>query len=80
MIIVVVFGWKNNLIENMELLKVVVIFFNMLMWFWESMLLCKWGMVIVDEVYNIWCMSRKVECDEVSFVFIVIVILRSLLM
>lgn len=77
MIIAAVFGRKNNLTENMELPKVVVTSFNMLTRLRESMLSRKWGMVIVDEAHNIRCTSRKVECDEVSLVFIVTVTLRS---
>jgi hypothetical protein len=69
-IVVAVFGRKNNLTESMELPKVVVISFHMLARLRESMLSRKWGMVIVDEAHNLRCTRKKVECDEVCLVSI----------
>ncbi|KAG0605049.1 hypothetical protein M758_9G027500 [Ceratodon purpureus] len=59
-----VFGQKNDLAENMELPRVVVISYHMLTRLRESILSRKWGMVIVDEAHNLRCTRKKVECDE----------------
>lgn len=65
MIVAAVFGRKNNVTENMQLPKVVVISFNMLARLRDSMSSHKWGMVIVDEAHNLRCTTKKLECDEV---------------
>ena len=67
-IVAAVLGRKNNLTENMELPKVVVISFHMLARLRESMLSREWGMVIVDEAHNLRCTRKKMECDEVCLV------------
>lgn len=63
-----VFGHRNNLNDSAKCPKFVVISYTMLSRLQKSMLVMRWGLMIVDESHNLRCTKRLTECEETKAV------------